>query len=328
MVGLVVFDAERSCRVRLDRQTAPHDSTRLVALERLAELSAPPMTRPGRGIARRPGRSGRPSRPSGSASRRPARRGRSGRRSSCATPPSWPGSTRSDAASVGRGIASGTSPGSSGASTCRLLRPIDDGSTVDGHDHGRRGPQGHRPAPDRVPVGVRDARRRLVDVDWAMTTTSGVPTRVPEVFGLAFGMAPESVLTPIRVRLVPPTDSPAGVAGPDPPADGRPPSRARPDGSREQRRLPRLGGGGRGRRRGARRRPAPPLAARVPWRGRSDVPDPDLGLADRRWLGVSHRRRRHRRAVRGRDARHRRSRTPTATTGGPADRTLRPAGRR
>jgi hypothetical protein len=39
-VGLVVFDAERSCRVRLDRQTAPHDSTRLVAIERLAELSA------------------------------------------------------------------------------------------------------------------------------------------------------------------------------------------------------------------------------------------------------------------------------------------------
>ncbi len=41
VVGLVVFDAERSCRVRLERQTAPHDSTRLVALERLAELSAP-----------------------------------------------------------------------------------------------------------------------------------------------------------------------------------------------------------------------------------------------------------------------------------------------
>ncbi len=39
-VGLVVFDAERSCRVRLDRQTAPHESTRLVAIERLAELTA------------------------------------------------------------------------------------------------------------------------------------------------------------------------------------------------------------------------------------------------------------------------------------------------
>lgn len=40
-VGLVVFDAERSCRVRLDRQTAPHAGTRLVALETLDELARP-----------------------------------------------------------------------------------------------------------------------------------------------------------------------------------------------------------------------------------------------------------------------------------------------
>ena len=40
-VGLVVFDAERSCRVRLDRQTAPHGGTRLVALETLDELARP-----------------------------------------------------------------------------------------------------------------------------------------------------------------------------------------------------------------------------------------------------------------------------------------------
>lgn len=40
-VGLVVFDAERSCRIRLDRQTAPHDGTRLVALETLDELARP-----------------------------------------------------------------------------------------------------------------------------------------------------------------------------------------------------------------------------------------------------------------------------------------------
>jgi hypothetical protein len=38
-VGLVVFDAERSCRVRLDRQTAPHQATRLVALEHLDDLA-------------------------------------------------------------------------------------------------------------------------------------------------------------------------------------------------------------------------------------------------------------------------------------------------
>jgi hypothetical protein len=39
-VTLVVFDAERSCRVRLDAQTAPHAETRLIALEQLDELAA------------------------------------------------------------------------------------------------------------------------------------------------------------------------------------------------------------------------------------------------------------------------------------------------
>jgi hypothetical protein len=38
-VGLIVFDAERSCRVRLDRQTAPHAETRLIAIETLARLA-------------------------------------------------------------------------------------------------------------------------------------------------------------------------------------------------------------------------------------------------------------------------------------------------
>jgi hypothetical protein len=37
---LVVFDAERSCAVRLERQTAPHDATRLIALETLDRLAA------------------------------------------------------------------------------------------------------------------------------------------------------------------------------------------------------------------------------------------------------------------------------------------------
>jgi hypothetical protein len=39
-VGLVVFDAERSCRVRLDRETAPHAETRLVTIETLDTLAA------------------------------------------------------------------------------------------------------------------------------------------------------------------------------------------------------------------------------------------------------------------------------------------------
>jgi hypothetical protein len=37
--SLVVFDAERSCRVRLERQTAPSVATRLIALETLDELA-------------------------------------------------------------------------------------------------------------------------------------------------------------------------------------------------------------------------------------------------------------------------------------------------
>ncbi len=41
VVGLVVFDAERSCRIRLERLTAPHEATRLIAIEGLADLSTP-----------------------------------------------------------------------------------------------------------------------------------------------------------------------------------------------------------------------------------------------------------------------------------------------
>jgi hypothetical protein len=38
-VAIVVFDARRSCEIRLDRSTAEHRATRLVALESLDELS-------------------------------------------------------------------------------------------------------------------------------------------------------------------------------------------------------------------------------------------------------------------------------------------------
>jgi hypothetical protein len=38
-VVLVVFDAARSCAVRLDRQTAPHEATRIVALEDFDDLA-------------------------------------------------------------------------------------------------------------------------------------------------------------------------------------------------------------------------------------------------------------------------------------------------
>ena len=41
-VALVVFDAARSCEVRLDRQTAPHERTGLVTLETLDDLARTP----------------------------------------------------------------------------------------------------------------------------------------------------------------------------------------------------------------------------------------------------------------------------------------------
>jgi hypothetical protein len=41
-VALVVFDARRSCDVRLGRQTAPYAGTRLVTIETLDELAGPP----------------------------------------------------------------------------------------------------------------------------------------------------------------------------------------------------------------------------------------------------------------------------------------------
>ena len=41
-VALVVFDAARSCQVRLERQTAPHDETGLVTLETLDGLGRSP----------------------------------------------------------------------------------------------------------------------------------------------------------------------------------------------------------------------------------------------------------------------------------------------
>ncbi len=39
-VALVVFDARRSCEIRLDRQTAPHEATGLVTIETLDDLAA------------------------------------------------------------------------------------------------------------------------------------------------------------------------------------------------------------------------------------------------------------------------------------------------
>jgi hypothetical protein len=46
-VGLVVFDARRSCAVRLDRQTAPTEATSIVSIESLDRLAGGAPSRPG-----------------------------------------------------------------------------------------------------------------------------------------------------------------------------------------------------------------------------------------------------------------------------------------
>jgi acyl-CoA thioesterase FadM len=97
----------------------------------------------------------------------------------------------------------------------RILGPIEDGSIVVGTT--RVGAARKVLARRRTEFRSHDGSlAALVDVDWAMTTSSGAPTRIPEAFGVAFGLTPDSVLTPVRVRLVPPTDPPASST--DPPA--------------------------------------------------------------------------------------------------------------
>jgi len=47
-VALVVFDSHLACRVRLDRQTAPHDETGLVTIESMDSLAGGPSRGPAR----------------------------------------------------------------------------------------------------------------------------------------------------------------------------------------------------------------------------------------------------------------------------------------
>lgn len=57
--------------------------------------------------------------------------------------------------------------------------------------------------PDGQPVAI-------VIVDWALTSSAGVPTRIPPVFDTVFGLTPHG-FEPIRVRPAPPT----AIAGAD-----------------------------------------------------------------------------------------------------------------
>lgn len=97
----------------------------------------------------------------------------------------------------------------------RLLRPIDDGSGIEGTTivGAARKVIARRRTEFRSAEGELAA---VLDVDWAMTTTLGVPTRIPDAFGLAFDLAPGSTLKPIRVRPTPPTGSSTGAEDPHP----------------------------------------------------------------------------------------------------------------
>ena len=89
-VALVVFDARRSCDVRLARQTAPHEATAIVTIETLDGLAAG-RRRVTDGSRRADTCSARRT---ASASTRPVRTACSGPRSCCATRRTWPGTTR------------------------------------------------------------------------------------------------------------------------------------------------------------------------------------------------------------------------------------------
>jgi acyl-CoA thioesterase FadM len=58
-------------------------------------------------------------------------------------------------------------------------------------------------------TGAGQIAARLT-VDWALTTTDGVPTRIPPVFATVFTM-PETAFAPIRVRATPPEDGSAST---------------------------------------------------------------------------------------------------------------------
>jgi acyl-CoA thioesterase FadM len=58
-------------------------------------------------------------------------------------------------------------------------------------------------------TGAGPVAARLM-VDWALTTTDGIPTRIPAVFATVFTM-PETTFAPIRVRPTPPDDGSAST---------------------------------------------------------------------------------------------------------------------
>ena len=285
VVALVVFDAARSCEVRLDAPDgAARGRPRIVTLEALDDLAA--ATGVTADADRRPRRRV-PRRRTASASTRPARTACCGRRCCCATRRTSPGSTRRARGFDRAWYAERGLTWLVRAAEVAVLAPDPDGRRRSSARPGSSAGAGSGPA---ARTEFRDAdgdARRPGSTSTGCCSTRAAPRP---------GSRPSSsrsfrVAEPTRVQLG------AGRAAAEPPAEAPtrhvrgPAARARPDGPRQQRGLRRLARGG-GRSRPARRRSAAvdavPRRYRLEYaaRGRRRARLDGRGLARRRRLVV------------------------------------------
>ena len=129
---------------------------------------------------------------------RPAPTESRARRPTFDSPRTWRGSIPNDAASGGPGIATAAWPGSSGRSTSRSRRALPTGAALIATTEviGGRRVMARRQCDLRAEADGSPIAR--VVTDWVLTTTAGVPTRVPDAFAIAFGV-PLGSFEPIRV---------------------------------------------------------------------------------------------------------------------------------
>ena len=161
--ALVVFDARRSCEVRLVRERGA-GRARGAAADR-ARVARPPGRAAAAHDRRRPRAAASRDRDHDDAVPRPVRRVRArtaspGRPACCATRRTWPGSIPSasgfDRDWYARARPDLARPGGRARRSCARSRWA---PTLDVSDHGRGLPQGLGAAPDRRPARRRDARR-------------------------------------------------------------------------------------------------------------------------------------------------------------------------
>ena len=214
-VALVVFDAERSCLVRLEAQTAPHGRTRLIALEQLDSLAGASGRRAvGRRVRRagpRPGRRTATPRPSETERRTsssyrvrfdeagPDGIARASTYLRYAQDVAWLHSER-------RGFGRSWYPERGLAWVVRAIdltdrrRPCRPGRPGR-HDRGDRRPPGDGPA-RAATCGPRPTgrRSRRVITDWVMTTTAGRADPGPGCLPDLVRRPPRDSFEPTRVE--------------------------------------------------------------------------------------------------------------------------------